>query len=482
VAPLPIRLVCTGCGFTPAAGELPPWRCPRSAAGDDVDHVLRRRLDAALAGPPGAWAEVFADPEPDPFRRFRRLLQSYQQARAGGLGDGDFARLVADLDAAVAAVDGRGFRETPFAPSDALRRALGVGELWVKDETGNVAGSHKGRHLMGVALWLALAERLGGPPGWGREHRLAIASCGNAALAAAVVARAAGRPLEVFIPPWADPGVLARLGALGAGLTVCRRSPGEVGDPCYHRFRRAVAAGALPFTCQGPDDGLVIEGGQTLAWEMVATLRRQGRTLDRLFVQVGGGALATACIQGLDEARALGLFSRLPRIHAVQTTGASPLARAYERVLARVLEHDRREGGEAAPPTPAGRAEHVLERVPGALVAAELRYAATHRSEFMWPWESEPRSLATGILDDETYDWLAVVRGMLGSGGFPVVVGEETLAAAHRLAREATGIAVDPTGTAGLAGCLELAASAGLAADETVGVLFTGAERRNDSW
>ena len=40
---------------------------------------------------------------------------------------------------------------------------------------------------------------------------LAIASCGNAALAAAVVARAADRRLRVFIPPDADPAVVARL-------------------------------------------------------------------------------------------------------------------------------------------------------------------------------------------------------------------------------------------------------------------------------
>ena len=53
----------------------------------------------------------------------------------------------------------------------------------------------------------------------------------------------------------------------------------------------------------------------------------------------------------------------------------------------------------------------------------------------MWPWESEPKSIATGILDDETYDWLAVVGGMLRSGGRPVVVYEERLAEANELGR-----------------------------------------------
>jgi hypothetical protein len=84
----------------------------------------------------------------------------------------------------------------------------------------------------------------------------------------------------------------------------------------------------------------------------------------------------------------------------------------------------------------------------------------------MWPWEEPRPSVATGILDDETYDWVAVVRGMLKTGGFPIVVGEEELIDARRRA----GDRVSATGAAGLAGLLQL---------ERVGesqlVLFTGA-------
>ena len=95
----------------------------------------------------------------------------------------------------------------------------------------------------------------------------------------------------------------------------------------------------------------------------------------------------------------------------------------------------------------------------------------------MWPWETEPHSVATGILDDETYDWLAIVRGTLASGGAPVVVDESTLIEANDLARATTGIDVDPTGTAGLAGLLELRRHGLVAPDETVAVLFTGVRR-----
>jgi len=63
----------------------------------------------------------------------------------------------------------------------------------------------------------------------------------------------------------------------------------------------------------------------------------------------------------------------------------------------------------------------------------------------MQAWETPPHSVATGILDDETYDWRAVVEGMLLTGGRPLVVSETALTEAHALAA-ATGIAVDPPG------------------------------------
>jgi len=96
----------------------------------------------------------------------------------------------------------------------------------------------------------------------------------------------------------------------------------------------------------------------------------------------------------------------------------------------------------------------------------------------MWPWEETPHSVAHGILDDETYDWQAVVAGMLHSGGTPLIVDEATLVAANDLARVSTGIDVDPTGSAGLAGLLQLARGGALAPDENVVVCFTGITRQ----
>jgi threonine synthase len=440
-------ICCHGCGYVADPADPYPFRCPRAGTGD-ADHVLTRVLSLDGAAFP-------VGPDANPFLRYRTLMHSHHVATARGLPDAGYRELVASLDAAVAAVDGHGFRATPFFRSPELSEALAFsarGGVWVKDETPNVSGSHKGRHLMGVLIHLAVTEHCGllDP---GNRAGLAIASCGNAALAAAVLARAGGWRLTVFVPPGADARVVRRLRDLRAQVVACPREPGPPGDPAYLRLRQELDNhGALPFTTQGPENGLAIEGGQTLGYELVTDLA--GGRLDHLIVQVGGGALASACVQALREAADLGALARLPRIHTVQTTGAHPLERAYARVRALLSDH----------PAPHDIHQAMVD-------------AARHRSAFMQPWPEEPRSLASGILDDETYDWRAVVTGMLLTGGRPLVVGENTLVEAHRLAVAETGIPVDPTGSSGLAGLVQLRRSGQIGDHDRVAVLFTGRRR-----
>jgi threonine synthase len=426
-----VQFRCHGCGAVVDATAVRPFRCPNAgAAVDDIDHVLAAEAFAA-EWPTGS--------EANPFLRYRALLTAYRVARSVGLSEDAWADIVGELDEALVAVDGRGFRVTPMGEQAALARALDLsGRLWVKDETGNVSGSHKGRHLAGVMLYLRVLEAAGLPAGIGlRRNRLAIASCGNAALAAAVVARAADWPLDVFIPPDANPVVRARLAELGAGITICERRAKEAGDPCVLRFREAVAGGAIPFSVQGPDNGLAVEGLRTLAFEMADGFADAGVVPDALFVQAGGGALASGLVQGFDIARRLGRLPRVPKLMVVQAQGCAPLVRAWDRL-------------------------------PG----LDLADAARRRSRFMWPWETVPASIAGGILDDEAYDWWAVALGMRTSGGGAVVVSEEALARAHDEARRQTDIPVSATGSAGLAGAI------GYPADGSViAAVFSGVER-----
>ena len=125
----------------------------------------------------------------------------------------------------------------------------------------------------------------------------------------------AGATLRVFVPTDAEPAVLARLEELGRDrhrLPAARRA--SVGDPTVRRLLGRSRTGAIPFTCQGNLNGLAVEGGETLGYEMAAELAATGASIDHLVVQVGGGALASACAAALREAAALGAIPAPPRL------------------------------------------------------------------------------------------------------------------------------------------------------------------------
>ena len=431
--PLVAGWACAVCGAKVDIAEALVWRCP-NATSDDHHHALQ--LVQSIS-------PLRAIEDDNPFVAFRRYLAWDSFAAANGMTEEARTALVREVDRALVETFGVGLHVTPFVRADALSETLGFDEdggVWVKDETGQVAGSHKPRHLLTILLHLLSAERLGlalwrtaadRPP-------LAIASCGNAALAAATLATAAGWPIRVFVPPTGDPAVLAALADLRADIVECpRRDADPPGDPCIHRFREAVTAGAIPFTVQGPENAWCLDGGRTIGWEMARHFEEEvvGPPLDRLFVQVGAGTFAACAIAGF---RMSGV---MPRLHAVQTDSCAPLDRAWSK--ARAL------GG------------------PGV--------AAARWSECMWPWEHVGRSAADGILDDETYDWIPVVRAMADGNGSPVVVSEAQVAEAYELGRQTTGIDVSATGTAGLAGVLAMRDQIGSA--ERIALVFSGVRR-----
>ncbi|MFZ9630310.1 MAG: pyridoxal-phosphate dependent enzyme, partial [Ilumatobacteraceae bacterium] len=209
------------------------------------------------------------------------------------------------------------------------------------------------------------------------------------------------------------------------------------GDPCVLRFREAVAGGAVPFGVQGTENAWCLDGGRTIGWEMARHMEEAevGPPLDRVFVQVGGGAFAACLAAGF---RMSGIT---PRLHAVQTDACAPLERAWTRCAS--------VGG--------------------------VRAAAAYWDACMWPWERGGATAADGILDDETYDWLPVVEAMDDGHGAPVVVGEQHVLDANEMARHVAGVDASHTGSAGLAGLLAMRPE--LRDDERVAVVLSGIRR-----
>ena len=269
-----VEPVVTGwrCAVCSAAVDIATpftWKCPNARPGQPHLPRLERRLSRLVAGD-----------DPNPFVAFRPYLAWDAFAAAHGLDDDSRTRTITALDERIEAVGGVGFRWTPFERSAGLSDALGFsadGGVWVKNDTGNVAGSHKARHLMTIALHLLVAEQCG-LAGWSSSAQrppLAIASCGNAALAASTLAAAMKWPISVFVPQWANESVVEKLTSLGADIVRCpRRVEDPPGDPCVLRFREAVAAGAVPFAVQGPENAWCHDGGRTIGWELGTQFER----------------------------------------------------------------------------------------------------------------------------------------------------------------------------------------------------------------
>ena len=378
----------------------------------------------------------------NPFVEYRKLMWSYHLATSNGMSDQDFLTIVKDLDEAVSEIASIGFQETPLIFLTELSEAIGQkGGVWAKNETVNVSGSHKARHLFGLAIRLEIEE----VP---KDKPLTIASCGNAALAASVIAKAAKRTLTVNVPTWAETSLLDGLSDNGARIQICERRSDESGDPCMFRFRELLEEGALPFGCQGTENIWTIDGGKTLGFEMSTQLRRYDLEPDRLLIQVGGGALASSAIQALTDAKNLGILKTRPSLNTVQANGCSPLSIAFNLIA------------DSGNPSEA------------------LSEAISNPPKYMKPWEN-PSSSATGILDDITYDWLPLVWDMLlgGNVGGPISANEEDIILAKKLVAEYTDISASATGTAGLAGLIGAKKDNCISSDDSIVILLTGVDR-----
>src|SRR5919199_1780969 len=101
---------------------------------------------------------------------------------------------------------------TPLVRADRLAERLGLGELWIKNETANPTHSFKDRV---VTVALARALQLG-------FDTLACASTGNLANAVAAHAAAAGVPAHVFTPADLEPEKILATGAYGAHVVAVR--------------------------------------------------------------------------------------------------------------------------------------------------------------------------------------------------------------------------------------------------------------------
>jgi threonine synthase len=280
-------------------------------------------------------------------------------------------------------------------------------EVLVKDESGNPTGSFKAR---GLSLAVNRARELGAPG-------VQLASAGNAALALAAYAAAAGLSARVALPEDTPATVAERCRAHGAEVLA---TPGTLVEAA-----RLLAEGGEGFwnlsTLREP---YRVEGKKTMGLELAEQL---GWELPQWIVYpTGGGTGIVGMHKAFEELERLGLVGpRRPRFVVVQMAGCAPLVRAFAA------------GAEAAA-----------------------------------PWE-EPRTRVWGLRVPRALGDFLVLRALRDTGGRALAIEEERLPeVTARAARQ--GLLVGPEGAAALVAVEDLAAEGALAEGEKVVVFQTG--------
>ncbi len=212
------------------------------------------------------------------------------------------------------AVDlGAGF--TPLVRADRLAAELGLGELWLKNDTVNPTGSFKDRV---VAVALARARELG-------FKVAACASTGNLANSVAAHAARAGMRHFVFIPADLEPAKVVTSAVYGDSLVAVNGSYDDVNRLCAELASEHPTWAFVNVNLRT----YYAEGSKTLAFETAEQLG--WTTPDHVVVPVASGSQLTKIAKGFSELYAVGLLDSEPhvRVSGAQAEGCSPVAAAF---------------------------------------------------------------------------------------------------------------------------------------------------------
>ncbi len=361
-------------------GERAPLDQPAFLSPAGAPWLVRYRLDRA-AGP--AWKEALRGRDRGLWR-YRELLPLLRFDERIDLGEGG----------------------TPLVR---LRRSAPPGlRVWMKEEGANPTGSFKAR---GLSLAVNRARELGAPG-------VQLPSAGNAALALAAYAAAAGLPARVAVPEDTPPKILRRCREHGAEVLT---APGTLVDAA----KRLAEKHDGYFDLSTLKEPYRAEGKKTMGLELAEQF--DWDLPEWIVYPTGGGTGIVGMQKAFDELEALGLIgARRPRFVVVQMEGCAPLVRAF-------------------------------------LAGAE---SAT-------PWEA-PHTDVWGLRVPRAVADFIILRALRATDGVALAVPEPGLAQdAARFARE-EGLRVGPEGAAALRALATLAERGAMGEGDRVVVFQTG--------
>lgn len=299
---------------------------------------------------------------------------------------------------------------TPLYDAPRLAKALGLAQVWVKDDGRNPTGSLKDR-ASALVVARAMAEGIA---------VVTTASTGNAAAALAGLAASVGLPAVIFVPAAAPEAKIAQLLTYGAKVLLVQGNYDDAFDLAVEASERygwyCRNTGMNPYT---------LEGKKTVAYEIAESLGWQ--VPDAVVVSVGDGNIISGVHKGFRDLLALGWIDRVPRLIGVQADGSAACYAVWKR----------------------GEDPATIEPI-------------------------SAQTVADSIAADLPRDRVKAVRAVRETdGAFVAVPDDAILAAIPALARQ-SGVFAEPAAAAALAGARAALAQGYLKPEDRVALLVTG--------
>lgn len=299
---------------------------------------------------------------------------------------------------------------TPTYDAPRLAAALGIQQVWVKDEGRQPTASLKDR---ASAMALVKAQETG-------AEVVTTASTGNAAAALSGLSASIGQKNVIFVPESAPQAKIAQLLAYGSTVALVKGTYGDAFDLCmqasaaYGWYNRNT--GFNPYMTEGKKTaGLEIL--EQLGWEAP----------DAIFVSVGDGSIIGGVHKAMKDAVSLGWIDESPRIFGIQAAGSDYLVQAYEND------------------------EDVLTKAP---IAAD--------------------TVADSISADLPRDRIKAMAAVRETDGAYLRVSDEEILAAVPVLARGSGVFAEPAGAAAYAGLVAAVDRGLIGSSDRVVVLSTG--------
>ena len=301
---------------------------------------------------------------------------------------------------------------TPLVHAKQLGQALGVGRLFIKDESHNPTNSFKAR---GLSAAVTVAHRLG-------ATTLSVPSAGNAANALAAYAASAHIAAKVYMPKDVKQPFIDECELYGADITLVDGLISDAG-----RIAKEISDKHGWYDVSTLKEPYRVEGKKTMAYEIAEQLDWQWP--DWMIYPTGGGTGIVGMWKACAELETLGWMptsASRPHMVSVQAEGCAPIVRAFES-----------------------------------------------GSERATPW-TNARTTADGLRVPQAIGDFLILRAIKESGGTALSVSDSDMIAAMREIGSTEGISAAPEGGATLVALRRLLQNGTIHPNDSVVLFNTG--------